>query len=447
MGRYSKGFLAIAAAALAGVGSMAHAGEPTSDELREQMRQLQNRLDQLEQRSAASSEEQVQKTVERVLNDANDRSQLLQMEGFTAGYKGGKFLIQDAAGNWTLHPNFQFQLRNNTNWRHSDPITDTSGAIVGFDGEDDIQHGFEIRRMKLGFDGNAFNPNLSYYFLWATNRSGGGLSLEQAWVKYMFGDQWGMRAGQIRNPLIHEQDTSSSKQLAGDRSLTNTLITGTGEAFTQAVTAVYDAAPILAEIGVGDGFDTGNTDFRDSSAGNFDVFGRVNYFVHGTKSQYGDFTARGNKEDLLVIGGGVDFTQTGSTNNWLYTIDGQWENTGGLSVYVAYTGKLITESADGSDDVHNWGVIGQAGYMLNDAWEVFGRAGYSKFDNENSFGEDTWCELTGGVNWYIAGGHAAKITVDLTVLPNGSPRDDAGSGILASDDTEALLRAQFQLLL
>ncbi|HVT88576.1 MAG TPA: hypothetical protein VHD56_06975, partial [Tepidisphaeraceae bacterium] len=81
MGRLSKGCLALAAAAAAAaIGTNVYAAEPTYDELKQQLDQLKSRLDQLETRQAVSAQE-VDKTVERVLQDANHRSQLLQAEG------------------------------------------------------------------------------------------------------------------------------------------------------------------------------------------------------------------------------------------------------------------------------------------------------------------------------------------------------------------------------
>ena len=52
------------------------------------------------------------------------------------------------------------------------------------------------------------------------------------------------------------------------------------------------------------------------------------------------------------------------------------------------------------------------------------------------------------MNYYLRG-HAAKFTIDATYLPNGSPIDLNGGGILPqpTDDPQFLLRAQFQLLL
>lgn len=439
----------LAAGAIAMGSGSARAADPTTAELMQQLQQLQSKVQELEAKhNDGPTSKDVDATVERVLNDANSRSQMLQMEGFTAGWTKDKgFRIQDAAGNWQLHPFFQFQFRNVTNFSHSNAVT-SGGTITGFDEKDRLQNGFDMRRMKFGFDGNAFSPDLTYYFLWASENDGGGVGLEQAWVKYFFNDSWAVRLGQIRNPVFHETDTSSGYQLAADRSLANLLLTGSNEAFTQSVSLVYapKEGPITGEVGISDGYISGNSGFTDSPTAHGGAFARVNYFVMGDRKSYSDFTARGNKADLLVVGGGIDYTTRDDEADYRHTVDVQYENTNGLSLYVAYLGNWV-DSRAADDQFWNYGFVGQVGYMVNEDWEVFGRASYSKFDQENAFGEDTWCELTAGVNWYVGHGHNAKVTLDATVLPNGSPIDNTDLGILASDKTEAFVRAQFQLLL
>jgi hypothetical protein len=65
--------------------------------------------------------------------------------------------------------------------------------------------------------------------------------------------------------------------------------------------------------------------------------------------------------------------------------------------------------------------------------------------------EDTFHEITGGVNYYLGKDgaylHRAKLSFDLTYLPNGAPSDQTQSGILAADEGEFVARAQFQLML
>jgi len=448
----SKKFIAIPAAAIAlglGSGAVARAAEPTAEQMMQQIQALQAKVQQLEttqQTQASLSAKQVDATVERVLNDAQHRSQLLQMQGFTAGYDKGRFTIQDASGDWVLRPSLEFQFRGVGNIR--------DGGSSG--GDDDKQKGLEVSRMAFGFDGNACTPNLTYMFQWNTDRDGGSVFLETAVVKYFINDDMAIRAGQYRNPVFHEQAIGPTMQLAADRSLVNALITGSNEAFTQAIAIQYDPkdGPLWVEVGAEDGFNSGNTDFTDpSSGGSYDwgAYARVNYFVHGSKASYSDFSARGNKEDLLVIGLGGDVSQIGDFTEYLHTVDVQWENTGGISIYAAYLGDYIdTNGGGGGDDsFYNWGFLIQGGYMLTDSWEAFARYDYTHFDSDfTGTGEsDEFCEITLGVNWYMCAGHNAKVTLDVTYLPNGSPSELRSLGILANDDDQWIVRGQFQLLL
>jgi outer membrane murein-binding lipoprotein Lpp len=439
---------AVVASALGLGAGAAVAAEPTTEQLMEQIQQLQAKVQQLETKQQTLASKDVDATVESVLRDADKRSQLLQMEGFTAGWQKGKgFILQSADGNFVMHPNLQFQFRSVTNYR------DEGKHLTATGGDTDWENGFEIRRFKFGVDGNAFTPDFQYFFLWQADRDGGGLSLDQAWIKYFFADAWATRVGQIVNPTFHETNTSSRRQLLVERSLAHEIITGSNEAQTQAVTLMYDSAnsPITAEVGVEDGYVSNNTNFVDTNEGgsnDWGVFGRVNWFVMGDHKSYDDFTAMGNKNDLLVIGAGGDVTQAGDVTSYRHTVDVQWENTSGLGIYAAYLGNFIDNSASGADDDYNWAALVQAGYMVNEKLEIFGRYDYTKIDSNLAVGgEDSWNEITGGINYYLNGGHSCKITVDLTYLPDGAPSDFTDLGILASGNDEWMLRGQFQLLL
>jgi hypothetical protein len=254
------------------------------------------------------------------------------------------------------------------------------------------------------------------------------------------------RAGQFRNPVIWEQDIGSTNQLAADRSLTNVVITGANEAFTQGVMLMIDQDDFQLAFGFTDGFVSGNTDWQDPSvnSANFGFFGRVDWF-NGDKKSAKDFTAMGNSDDLLRIGGGVDWTQSDSFNGYVHTVDVQWENSGGLGIYVAYVANFFDfRGGDG----YNWGVVAQAGYMLDQDWEVFGRVGYMHLDEDllAEGADDDYWEFTIGVNRYFKG-HNAKMTIDVTYLPDGSPTEQTGLGIKSHNDSQFLVRGQFQLVL
>jgi hypothetical protein len=451
---------AIAAAAVAAAGCLglvgataARAAEPTTRELMEQVKALQAKVQQLEsaqdrQEVQVQSARDADATVAQVIADAERRSQLLQDSGnFTAGYSKGKFLIQDDKGDFVFHPWLQFMPRFAANYKDG-----------GNGASDNSESGFEIRRLKLGFDGNVFTPNLTYLFLWATDRNSGNLVLEEAFARYKMGD-WAVKGGQLKDPFAHESMTSSKRLLAAERTILNNIFTG-GDNFVQGVTLAYDSrGPLRAEVAYTDGNNQANRNFQDFPTSginaNFGAAGRVEWMAFGKWAEYEDFTTIGNDQDLLVFGGGVDLTQAGTTNTLLHTVDVQYE-VGRLGLYAAYLGRYADDAAVGAgagagrENLYDYGAIVQAAYLLPDGhWEPFVRADYIHFDGESLAAgtENEVYEFTVGTNYYFRG-HSAKVTVDFTWLPNGTPVADTGADVLANDgNNEYLLRAQFQILL
>jgi hypothetical protein len=454
----------------------ASAAEPSQQELMDQLKSLQAKIERLEanqnQQQQAGNAKSQDATLDSVLKDAERRSQLMQAEGFTAGYSKGKFLIQDASGNFVMNPNFQFQIRHVTNFRDED-------AADG--GDEAIESGLEIRRMKIAFDGNVFTPDLVYKFQWASNRAGGALALEDAWIRYTFDKQRGLafRAGQFKDPTLHEEIVSSKRQLAVDRSLLNEVLGGGQTDYIQGASIIWDdgaeGLPLRAEVGYSDGINSDNTNFQDGggsalligplaasgtgatavSAVNPDwgAFARAEYLAFGNWKQYDDFTVMGNTEDLLVLGAGVSYTEAGEADLFIYTADAQYE-TGRLGLYGAYVGTYGEPEGRNvtSGGVNNWGFLVQAGYMLDQdgKWEVFGRYNLTNIDDNAlaAGAEDSFSEITAGVNYYFKG-HAAKFTLDVNWLPNGVPSNETGIGYIDPDGDEQqfAVRGQFQLLL
>lgn len=429
---------AVVAGAL-GLTAVAQAAEPTTADLQRQIAELKAQIQQGDKNAAVSRD--VDATVESVLRDANDRSKLLAVEGITGGHNGDNFVLQSADGKYKLMPMFQFQFRYVNNW-----IMDNAK-----NGNGEMQDGFEVRRMKLEFAGNAISEDLKYNFRWATD-SGGGLHLENAYVQYKFADDLAFRVGQYKDSVHHEELVSSKRQLAVDRSMVNELIGGGVTDYVQGVSLIWDNnSNLRAEVGLHDGANSDNTNFQNGSGvpllgtadTDFGVTGRVEWAASGGFKGYDAFSSYGRKEDALVLGAGVDWTQAGSTDVYFHTVDAQW-NAGPLAIYGAYVGEYVR----GDDDTYNWGALGQVGYLLNEQWEAFGRLGYIRFDSDAVGGDEkNFVEFTGGVNYYLKG-HNAKVTVDVSWLPNGSPADITGIGVLAADDEdEIVIRGQFQLLL
>ena len=423
------------------------ATEPTTQELLDQIKQLQSKVEKLEAKQAQSSQD-VARTVDQIVKDAEKRSTMLDAIPLTGNWQAGKFTLRSDDDNFLLHPWFWLQFRNVTNYRE-----DGGGAAGG--GDSDFQNGFEVRRMKFGADGNVFSPNTTYLFNWATSRTSGNLVLEEAWLRHKFDDNWALKGGQMKDPFAHESITSAKRMLTADRALITDVFTG-GDNYVQGVSAQYTRDALQAEVAFTDGMNAPNDNFQDfpTNAWDFGVAGRVQYKLFGDWAAYEQFTSLNNKKDLAVLGAGVDLSQAGDTNQLLHTIDIQYNQTTGLALYGAFYGRYTANSpasaaATATTDTYDWGLLAQAGYLIPDTkWEPYVRVDYISFDDANipAGAEDTVTEFTLGANYYIHG-HDLKLTFDVMWLPNGSPVSDTGSGVLATDDSEFVIRGQFQLLL
>jgi hypothetical protein len=441
----------------------AQAQGPETD-LEREIGQLQARVVELQSQEARDSAA-VAATIDQVLRDAERRTQLLAAADSGAGYDNGFYI---KTGAFVLKPGIQFQLRNNTDYR-----ANTSGGK-----DDEIENGFEVRRLKLNFAGSAFTKDLTYDFVWIVEREGGDLLLEQAWVKYMFADLWGFRAGQFKSPgNPHEELVSSKRQVAVERTMANELLGGGLQDFVQAVTLIYggynDNSPVNVEIGLTDGVSSDNSDYvghyplgpismgPTSSVGNhafdFGVAGRAEFRAMGAWKAYQQLGAKDVKEDTLVIGAGFDWNQGGDGNLIFGNVDVSFQHTSGLALYGGVLIRHVDDDlSSGSDSFTDWGLVLQASYLINPAWEAFLRYGGVFFDDEIVLANDEhddFHEITVGVTHFLgengSAGHRAKVTVDLSWLPHGSPKSLSGNGFLGDSggDDEIVLRGQFQLLL
>ena len=430
------------------------ASEPTTEELMQQLESLQQKGSDLETRQDVAADELDQQAVDaavsRVLDDAEKRSELLSLQGFTAGYNRG-FVLQSDDGAFRLNPYFMLQFRYVFNVAEGDgePI---SGLDDDFERFDD---GFEMRRVRFGAKGNAFTEKLEYKFQWTSDRSGGDLVLDDAWIIYEFADNWAFRAGQWKDNVFLEENVSSSRQMGVDRSLVNELIAGGYTDRVQGASLIYADESIRTEVAFHDGANTDNTPYTRGGTGNaeYGVSGRFEYKVSGDSwDPAKDFSNVVNAvdEDFLMIGAGANFSDF--ANEWAlaHTVDALYK-TGSmpLSVFGAYYGFLAD---DGGDTSYNAGAEVQVAYGIGEKQEIFGRAGVFLEDLDNDSEvfddiDDDILEFTVGYNYYFEG-HAAKVTVDATWLPEGSPSTQSGIGVVGNDDENQLIfRGQFQLLL
>jgi hypothetical protein len=426
----------------------------TPEQLQQQVESLQQQINALRAQQDQAATQAAQKAdIDRVMQDAAGRSAPASLQAtatdFTAGYKSGKFIIQSADGSFSINPNLQLQVRNVTN------IRDT--------GDDTItENGFELRRAKLGFAGNVFSKDLTYEFLFEVPRNSGAVNLQDAWARYRFAPSWLVRLGQFKNPLGKEQTGSSKRLLAAERSLLNELLIN-GDDYIQGASLIYapEDGPLRVEVAGTDGTLQSNTNFRDVSGTtpdtrpNWGAAGRAEYQIIGKGFKgYDDYSAMNQPEPLLVVGGGVDFTEDGTVDSILtYTVDAQFETGTGFGLFGAMIGRSVENFNGAGDDADDIGFLVQASQMLGVTWakaewEVFGRYDITILDDERVADpfDDQVHEITVGLNGYFRR-HASKVTIDFTYLPNGSPSTADSAGIISSPEDQFVIRAQYQLLI
>jgi hypothetical protein len=451
----SRKFVGIAAISLALLSVAAAPAEPSRQDLQIQIDALKSQIERLGTTAPAQLDPRdVDIVVQQVLADAEHRSApLADVSGFSAGYSNGKFVLQSEDGNFSLSPGLLLKVRYVTNWREHGKA----------DGSDDTETGFEIRQAKIIAAGNAFTKDLTYRFQTDVDRSTGTAVLQDFWLRYHVAPDWAVRAGQYKDIVHHEETTYDGLILPVDRSLVNALIGGGRTARTDGAEVIYDHSDLHVAGLFHNGINSSNSPYNDHTGGsffpvntNFGVSGRAESFLAGRKThEYDDFTALGNKEDLLVIGGGFDWTQGGDDNVIFHTADVQYEPSAckGLAMYAAFLGAYRTIGPGGagsipSGDYYDWGVLAQVAYLLTDKLEIFGRFEYTALAPGAlpSGASNDVTEITVGFNYYFHGQNL-KLTTDIDWLPNGSPFNFETLGILANKDNEVIFRAQAQLAL
>lgn len=418
--------------------------------LQAQMQQMQAHEQdlekQLQEQSALLPPQQSQADLDaQVLRDADQHSQLITETPFITGYNPDKgFIIASDDGNFLLHPFLLLQVRDVSNWRNQDLSGDRSN----------FENGFEIRRMQIGFDGNVFSPDVTYRIFIQTDRTGGDATLFDAWVKYHFHDTpFYVEAGQFKTPFSHEQLIFDRTMMAADRTVVDDILS-LGEAFSQGIMGIYDNnGPVRLKYDFTNGYDINDVNFENTPtrADNFGMSARGEYKFFGNWKDYDQFTSLGDKQDLLVAGAGADWSEGDPTDTIRETGDVQW-NHGPLGVYGGFVGKYTARTTLGSGKLGNtfdYGPVAQISYLLDDHWEPFARYDYLKLDsNEFTAASHTNTnvdEFCLGVNYYFYGQNL-KLTFDTEYLPNGSPVDDNGSGVLVDNNHgEEIIRVQLQL--
>ncbi|MEE8459988.1 MAG: porin, partial [Phycisphaerales bacterium] len=178
--------------------------------------QLTQRLDRIEaglQRLEAGKTDhwlsrrradEIRGLVSDVLADADTRTGLKDTD-LTGGWDDG-FFVQSDDGNFRLEVSGQLQLRWVWNRRRK-----SNGTL-------DTRASFEVRRAKIKLDGHLISPDLGYT-IGLAHSPARGFVLQSFNVRYRVSDTLLLLVGRARPPLLREEQMSSKRQLATERSL------------------------------------------------------------------------------------------------------------------------------------------------------------------------------------------------------------------------------------
>jgi hypothetical protein len=421
--------------------------------LHEDNARMQREIDELKASTndnwlTARRSDEIRGLVAEVLADADVRAASLQ-GGLTAGWSD-HFYLASPDGRFKLQLEGQMQIR----WVYS-----------YHDIPDRHRHGFENTRTKLTFRGHAFNPDLTYLIRGNFGRSGGGFSLEDAWVQYRMSADWLVRIGQFKIPYGREELVSSARQLAVERSLVSE---NTNFGRSQGVELIYaqDDWKVLFMVhdGIEDnfgGFDAiqlttgGNTPALTQDV-EWALSARYEYLFAGEWDQFDDFTSPPDGEYGLLLG------LAGTYQQFEYgegvgpfrdeprmlavnaDLSAEW---GGANAFGSFTWSY-NDNPD-FPHIYIYGFVLQGGVYFTPRLEVFSRYEYGWWDFDGQDFADLHV-ITFGANYYLKG-HDAKWTTDIGFGIGRTEgnwdsdlagwREDAGRS-----EPQIVFRTQFQLL-
>lgn len=351
--------------------------------------------------------QEIRELVNDVLADSETRSSL-QSAPLTAGWNKG-FFIGSADGNFTMEISGEIQARfafNNQPSANRVPPNDSPSS----------EYGFEMRRVKLGFDGNILDPSWTYKIRFGfiqlvpiTQTSSTAQNtfnspvLEQAYIRKDFGNGFSITTGQWKSNFNYEESVSSTEQQFVERSLINQYF---NTKWIQGVQLEYQTADLRANINYNDG--GGNRNVGVVSLGNdsgnlveWATAGRVELKLAGEWKQFREVMSFRGSDDGMQIAAAYNWQRGGSNNelngdfvgnsdgvNISYTADFN-ARFSGASLFAAFLGNSFYSRPDGAAPVNSYGVVVQGGYFVSDDVELAARW--------------EWLNVTGGTTDINAG--------------------------------------------
>jgi hypothetical protein len=407
------------------------------DALQQVVADLQKQVDQLkaandDQWLTQQRADEVRGLVREVLADADTRASLLQ-SGVAAGWDNG-FFVGSTDGNYLLKLSGQLQVRFVYNHQHESST-------------DNDRYGFEIRRAKIFFGGHVFDPSWQYEFELSASSNGGTFTLgENGWIQKTLGDVK-LRFGQFKPLFTREENVSSRRLLAVERSQVNSEFTA-GTA--QGVQALYTQDRWRVAGSIIDGANTVNTNWSTED-NEYAFTGRFEFLAMGDwKSVEDDVGFRG-MEQALLLGAAILFQEQESgtgineQQNLTFTADASYKNSG-WDLMGEFFYRNLSSDGPGSD-LDQYGLVFTAGYFVNDDIELYLMYEWGSSDIA---GESDLSIITVGftrfynkhnLKWQNDIGYGFNPVASVWASDGAGWRTDA-----PDEDGQIVIRSQFQLL-
>lgn len=330
--------------------------------------------------------------------DAGTRTSLLQASG-GAGHDGKGFMITDGTGNNTLYVGGTIQFRYSANFRD---LGDADGSD-----NNEFTHGFNMGTTRLRASGNIWSKDFGYKLVGNFadgNGNSGGMTLEDAFVSYDYGNGFKIIAGQMKAPLTREALIDNEFQLAIDRSVTHSFFEG---GYVQGVAGTYTADAFRVMFSFNDGADSANTPFFSAGEADFALTARVEgKFMGGEWSQFDQYASWKKNQQALLVGGAVHWQSAGETgigtsdvDILVYTIDASFQGAG-FNVDAAFYGNRI--DPEGGTSTDNMGGMIQAGFFVTEQTQIYGRWDAIFWDDDFAGDQDDNHFLTIGVAHFLS---------------------------------------------
>ncbi len=439
--------------------------------------------------------EQIKAIVQDVLADARNRGQF--SNGTNIGYKNG-FFIQTADQNFKLVVGGVLQVRyeyashyaNKKDYGANPPLAQ---------GDSENASGFDIRRARINFTGNAFSPNLFYRFEGDFyGSSAGGFTVTDAYVGYAFSDQIKLRAGAFKTPF-----TKVQQEYDANLELERTEVNLPFDAQRSLGVSLFGDIikdRLGYEVNANDGSKTNTFRYVDTNSNvttisssstpayNIDnrpaFYSRVQYAGAGQiKDFYEDGEAdlrSGNRDFIWLVGAAAGYESQNSSaatfpQNSLTVLGLGSNNSPGFAKAYALNGDIYRATVDWSAKWEGWsfntaayfqqinanpyagstttglpynvnkasffqdGYYAQAGYMIVPRrWEVLGRVGYLLDEGDPNIAN----YYTLATEYYLYGNNA-KILADINYTPKAAYTD--ASTLQIANTREIVFRVQLQL--